>query len=109
MPGNGTTRRAAIPIDGFEASIAAARGIPDVLDRHAGWSEVGERILRLSSSTAPPSTLLVRAIVGAVFLLEGTLKFVDPQGLGVGRFMKIGIPFPAFMAPFDGVFEIACG
>jgi putative oxidoreductase len=59
--------------------------------------------------TAPPSTLLVRAVVGAVFLLEGCLKFVDPDGMGVGRFAKIGIPFPSFFAPFDGVFEIACG
>jgi uncharacterized membrane protein YphA (DoxX/SURF4 family) len=96
-------------MDEIESSIAAARGIPDILDRHAGSSGVGERIRRLAVSTAPPSTLLVRAIVGAVFLLEGVLKFVDPQGLGVGRFMKIGIPFPAFMAPFDGVFEIVCG
>lgn len=64
---------------------------------------------RITSSTAPSSTVLVRAAAGAVFLLEGCLKFVDPQGLGVGRFVKIGIPFPAFFAPFDGVFEIVCG
>lgn len=68
-----------------------------------------ERLRRLAFSTAPASTLLVRGIVGAVFLLEGTLKFVDPQGLGVGRFVKIGIPFPGFFAPFDAIFEIVCG
>lgn len=60
-------------------------------------------------TTAPSSTLLIRVVVGAVFLLEGSLKFLDPDGLGVGRFAKIGIPFPSFLAPFDGVFEIACG
>ena len=68
-----------------------------------------ERIQRIALSTAPPATFLPRAIVGAVFLLEGFLKFLNPQELGVGRFIKIGIPFPAFFAPFDGVFEIGCG
>jgi uncharacterized membrane protein YphA (DoxX/SURF4 family) len=63
----------------------------------------------MALSTAPASILLVRAIVGAVFLLEGTLKFIDPQGLGAGRFAKIGIPLPAFFAPFDATFEIGCG
>ena len=58
---------------------------------------------------APSSTILVRAIVGAVFLVEGVLKFLDPQGLGVGRFAAIGIPLPSVLAPFDAVFEIGCG
>ncbi|PYQ10529.1 MAG: DoxX family protein [Acidobacteria bacterium] len=70
---------------------------------------IGERIHRIALSTAPAATLLPRAIVGAVFLLEGILKFLNPQELGVGRFIKIGIPFPSFFAPFDGVFEIGCG
>jgi putative oxidoreductase len=109
MPRNGTSRTRAVASEGIAAALAAARGIPDTFDDVAGTPGVRERIRRLAFSTAPASTLLVRAIVGAVFLLEGTLKFVDPQGLGVGRFVKIGIPFPAFMAPFDGVFEIVCG
>ncbi|HEX7603062.1 MAG TPA: DoxX family protein, partial [Polyangiaceae bacterium] len=29
--------------------------------------------------------------------------------LGVGRFVKIGIPMPGVMAPFVGVVEIVCG
>lgn len=70
---------------------------------------LGEWIRAIASSDAPSSTILVRTIVGAVFLLEGTLKFIDPAGSGVGRFVKIGIPYPSFFAPFDGVFEIACG
>ncbi len=57
--------------------------------------------------TAPP--LLVRMIVGAVFLTEGIQKFLYPDALGVGRFMKIGIPAPEVMAPFVGVVEIVCG
>ena len=70
---------------------------------------IGERIHRIAFSTAPPSILLLRSSVGAVFLLEGILKFLNPQELGVGRFVKIGIPFPAFFGPFDGIFEIGCG
>jgi putative oxidoreductase len=60
---------------------------------------------------APPfaAAILGRCPVGAIFLLEGILKFRSPQEFGVGRFIKIGIPMPQFFAPFDGTFEIGCG
>ncbi len=61
------------------------------------------------STTAPRSVILGRLIVGAVFLSEGTQKFLFPAELGVGRFVKIGIPAPQAMAPFVGVIEILCG
>jgi putative oxidoreductase len=44
-----------------------------------------------------------------VFLSEGIQKFLYPGALGVGRFVEIGIPAPAVMAPFVGFVEIACG
>jgi uncharacterized membrane protein YphA (DoxX/SURF4 family) len=44
-----------------------------------------------------------------VFLSEGIQKFLFPGDLGVGRFMKIGIPAPSFTAPFVGVVEIVFG
>jgi putative oxidoreductase len=53
--------------------------------------------------------LLIRILVGWVFLSEGVQKFLFPDSLGVGRFVKIGIPWPQFMAPFVGVVEIVCG
>ena len=53
--------------------------------------------------------LLVRILVGWVFVSEGIQKFAFPAQLGVGRFEKIGILFPHFMAPFVGSVEIACG
>ena len=53
--------------------------------------------------------LLIRILVGWVFVSEGIQKFVFPAELGVGRFAKIGIPFPHFMAPFVGSIEIVCG
>jgi uncharacterized membrane protein YphA (DoxX/SURF4 family) len=58
---------------------------------------------------ASPAVLLIRLIVGGVFLSEGVQKFLFPGALGVGRFVKIGIPAPQIMAPFVGVVEIICG
>src|ERR1700733_11574403 len=52
---------------------------------------------------------LIRLMVGVVFLSEGIQKFLYPAELGVGRFIKIGIPAPEFSAPFVGVVEIVCG
>ena len=64
---------------------------------------------RILATNAPAAVILVRLIVGAVFLSEGVQKFVYPDALGVGRFTKIGIPAPEVMAPFVGVCEITCG
>jgi uncharacterized membrane protein YphA (DoxX/SURF4 family) len=64
---------------------------------------------RLSLSRLGAPTILIRLSVGAVFFSEGIQKFVFPATLGVGRFVKIGIPHPEFTAPFVGVVEIVCG
>jgi len=50
-----------------------------------------------------------RILVGWVFFSEGIQKFLFPASLGVGRFVKIGIPWPQVMAPFVGVVEIVFG
>jgi putative oxidoreductase len=55
------------------------------------------------------AALLLRILVGWVFLTEGIQKFLFPIALGYGRFEKIGIPYPHVSAPFVGVVEIACG
>ena len=60
-------------------------------------------------STAPTATVLIRFIVGYVFFVEGVQKFIFPDTMGVGHFMKIGIPDPQFMAPLSGGTEIICG
>ncbi len=57
----------------------------------------------------PPSIILIRLVVGLVFFSEGVQKFLYPDVLGVGRFIKIGIPAPQFFAPFVGVVEIVFG
>jgi uncharacterized membrane protein YphA (DoxX/SURF4 family) len=67
------------------------------------------QVHKILRSNAPAATLLIRLLVGWVFLSEGIQKFLYPDALGVGRFIKIGIPAPQFFAPFVGVVEIACG
>jgi putative oxidoreductase len=71
-------------------------------------NQLFDRILN-TPDRSPAPLLLVRCVAGFVFLLEGILKFVAPDKLGVGRFVKIGIPSPEVLAPFVGVVEIACG
>ena len=56
----------------------------------------------------PKSTLLLRLMAGGVFFWEGLLKFVYANQ-GVGRFTKLGIPFPHFTATFIGSLEIVGG
>jgi putative oxidoreductase len=63
----------------------------------------------LSSTNASGWTILVRLLVGFVFLPEGIQKLAFPDLLGTGRFAKIGIPFPDLMGPFVGVVETVCG
>lgn len=53
--------------------------------------------------------ILIRVIVGAIFLTEGILKFLRPGELGVGRFAHIGLPWPHVLAPLVGAVEIASG
>jgi putative oxidoreductase len=60
---------------------------------------------RWLATTAPRSVMLVRGVLGFVFVTEGIQKFVYPEALGAGRFAKIGIPVPELM----GVLEIVCG
>ena len=57
---------------------------------------------------ASGATLLLRLMAGGVFFWEGILKFVYTNQ-GVGRFTKLGLPFPEFTANFIGVLEIVGG
>jgi putative oxidoreductase len=55
------------------------------------------------------AVILIRILVGWVFISEGIQKFLFPAALGWGRFAKIGIPDPHVLAPLVGVVEIVCG
>ena len=65
-----------------------------------------QRIIRSDNSK---TTIIIRLMVGIVFLSEGIQKFIFPAIRGVGRFEKIGLPSPEFLGNFVGTFEILCG
>ena len=65
-----------------------------------------KRILKTDTSSA---TIIIRLMVGVVFLSEGIQKFLFAESLGAGRFANIGLPNPEFLGPFVGSFEILCG
>ena len=64
---------------------------------------------KLFHSKASAAVILIRLMVGLVFLSEGIQKFLYPDLRGVGRFIKIGLPEPEFLAYFVAFFEIVCG
>jgi putative oxidoreductase len=57
----------------------------------------------------PAGVILIRLMVGLVFVSEGLQKLMYPGDLGVGRFETIGLPAPEVLASFVACFEIACG
>jgi putative oxidoreductase len=66
-------------------------------------------IKKFTQTDHSKTTILIRLIVGAVFLSEGIQKFLFPSIRGAGRFEKIGLPSPEFLGSFVGAFEILCG
>ena len=66
-------------------------------------------IQRITNTDRSKTTILIRLMVGAVFLSEGIQKFLFPDTLGAGRFAKIGLPSPEFLGSFVGSFEMLCG
>ena len=66
-------------------------------------------LIRLIKTDNSKTTVIIRLMVGAVFFSEGIQKFLFSETLGVGRFVKIGLPNPDFLGPFVGTFEILCG
>ena len=67
------------------------------------------RLVNVVKTSDDKSIILIRLMIGLVFLSEGIQKFLFPEILGVGRFAKIGLPYPEFLGPFVGTFEVICG
>lgn len=65
--------------------------------------------MALRAGAAPSATVLIRIMVGAVFLAEGMQKFLYPAEVGAGRFARIGIPYAEWLGPWVGGVEIVCG
>ncbi len=53
--------------------------------------------------------IIPRIVVGLIFLSEGIQKFLYPELVGAGRFIKIGFSNPEFWSYFTASFEIVCG
>ena len=66
-------------------------------------------IAKLITTDSDRATIFIRFVVGFIFIMEGIQKFVYSTELGVGRFIKIGLPFPEVLAPFVGTCEIIFG
>ena len=66
-----------------------------------------DKILDLQSSV--PAAVLIRVITGYVFFVEGVQKYLFPDTLGIGRFIKIGLPMPHLMLHLSAGAEIICG
>ncbi|MGE3243679.1 MAG: DoxX family protein [Pirellulales bacterium] len=64
---------------------------------------------RLLTTHTAAAVIIIRLMIGTVFVSEGIQKFLYPAEVGAGRFEKIGIPSPAIAAPVVAAFEIACG
>ena len=66
-------------------------------------------IQKIINTDYSKTTILIRLMVGIVFLSEGIQKFLFAEYRGAGRFEKIGLPNPEFLGGFVGTFEIICG
>lgn len=64
---------------------------------------------KMLATTPDRAILLIRLMVGGVFLSEGLQKWLFPAARGAGRFAKIGLPNPEFLGYFVGSVETLCG
>jgi len=55
------------------------------------------------------SSLWIRFTAGTVFISEGVQKFLFADGLGPGRFARIGCPVPEGLAYAVASVEVVCG
>jgi len=56
-----------------------------------------------------PPVILIRAMVGLVFVSEGVQKLLYPTIRGGGRFLQMGLPSPEILGYLVGGIEILCG
>lgn len=67
------------------------------------------RVMETSRAGAVNGIVLIRLMVGAVFLTEGMQKFLLPGVRGAGRFEAIGFPNPELLGYLVGTFETVAG
>jgi uncharacterized membrane protein YphA (DoxX/SURF4 family) len=66
-------------------------------------------IKRILNTDDDNKIIILRLIVGLIFISEGIQKFLFLEVLGPGLFRNIGFSHAYFWAYFTGAFEIVCG
>ena len=66
-------------------------------------------IKRIVNTDDDNKIIILRLIVGLIFISEGIQKFLFLEVLGPGLFRNIGFSHAYFWAYFTGAFEIVCG
>lgn len=64
---------------------------------------------KTNSAQFSNTLIIIRLVVGFVFLSEGIQKFLFPELRGAGRFESIGLPWPEFLGYWVASFEVLCG
>jgi len=64
---------------------------------------------RILETRDDASIVLIRLMVGAVFLSEGFQKLIFPTLKGAGFFLQIGLPLPDILGYWIGSVEMICG
>jgi putative oxidoreductase len=76
-------------------------------------SLVMKKLLSFFAGSSPGqawgAVFLIRIMVGWVFVFAGIRKFTEPGSMGAGRFAEMGLPWPEFLGPWVGFWEIAGG
>lgn len=81
-------------------------------ENHSYWQNAENfqsMIIKILQTDSSKTTVLIRLMVGAVFLSEGIQKFLFPARRGVGRFEDMGFPMPELFGNFVGGVEIVAG
>ncbi len=66
------------------------------------FDNINEIIFKILTTDDSKTTLIIRVMVGTVFLSKGIQKFLFPELMGAVRFEKIGLPSPEFLGSFVG-------
>lgn len=64
---------------------------------------------RLLNTDAAKTTILIRLMVGGIFLSEGIQKMLYPMIRGAGRFESLGFPNPELIGSLIGFIEVFAG
>jgi putative oxidoreductase len=64
---------------------------------------------RIPAASGANANILIRLVVGGVFLNEGILKFLDPAANAAGRFAALGLPHPELLGPLVAAVETLGG